>query len=201
MKKLKLRGLTVLRLSSSIETNMILSENPPKRNFLSPPGTKYPRNPREGGRQGFTIIELLLSIGLLTILLGVLTNFLLTTLDVQLRVTSLSNVEQDARYLALRLEYDVRRATSMTIPAIDGQTDTSTTLLIDGSSHTFSIQNGSLTLTSPAGTDALTSAEVTITSFSVMRVGNTGNGDTLRFQYTLASGTETKDYQTSVGLR
>lgn len=152
-------------------------------------------------RQGFTIIELLLSIGLLTILLGVLTNFLLTTLDVQLRMTSLSNVEQDARYLALRLEYDVRRATGMTIPAIDGQTDARTVLLIDESSHTFSTQNGSLMLTSPAGTDALTSAGVTITNFSVMRVGNTGNGDTLRFQYTLTSGTETKNYQTSVGLR
>lgn len=152
-------------------------------------------------RKGFTIIELLLTIGLLTILLGVLTNFLLTTLDVQLRATSLSQVEQDARYLALRLGYDVHRATGITAPAIDGQTDTSATLFIDGSNHTFSIQNGSLTMTSPTGTDALTSVGVTMTDFSAMRVGNVNNGDTLRFQYTLVGGTETQTYQTSIGLR
>lgn len=152
-------------------------------------------------RAGFTLIELLMSIGLLTVLLGVLTNLLLTMLDVQLRVSSLSQIEQDARYLARRFTYDLHRATSIITPALDGQSDTTGTIIIDGSNHTFLIQNGSLTLTSPMGTDALTSAGVTVTNFSATRVGNTNNGDTLRFQYTLTAGTETKQYQTSIGLR
>lgn len=152
-------------------------------------------------RQGFTLIELLMSIGLLTILLGVLTNLLLTTVDAQLRSASLSQVEQDARYLALRLAYDIHRAEGITAPALDGQTDASATLFIDGSNHTFSIQDGSLTLTSPGGTDPLTSVGTIASGFLVTRIGNTNGIDTLRFQYTLTAGTETKDYQISSGLR
>lgn len=152
-------------------------------------------------RPGFTLIELLMSMGLLTILLGVLTNFLLATLDVQLRATSLSQVEQDARYLALRFSYDVRRASAMTSPALDGQTDAAAVVLIDGSNHTFSIQNGSLSLTSPLGTDPLTNVGTTVSNFSVTRIGNANGLDSLRFQYTLTSGTQTQEYKTSIGLR
>lgn len=152
-------------------------------------------------RAGFTIIELLLSIGLLTILLGVLTNLLLTTLDIQLRSASSSQVEQDARYLALRLTYDVHRASAITVPVLDGQSDTVSTVIIDGSTHAFSIQNGSLSLASPLGTDPLTSVGTIVSGFLVTRIGNMNGDDTLRFEFTLTSGTETKDYQTSVGLR
>lgn len=201
MKKLKLRGLTALGFSSSIETDMLLSENPPKRDLLSPPRVKNPRGPREGGRQGFTLIELLMSIGLLTVLLGVLTNLLLTTIDVQLRASSLSQVEQDARYLALRLAYDLHRAEAITVPSLDGQSGAVAEILIGGSTYAFSIQNGMFTLTSPGGADQLTSVGTTVSNFSVTRVGNTNGNDTLRFQYTLTSGTQTQEYQTSTGLR
>lgn len=152
-------------------------------------------------RQGFTLIELLMSIGLLTVLLGVLTNLLLTTIDVQLRASSLSQIEQDARYLALRLKYDLHRASAITIPSLNGQNGAIAEILIDGSTYTFSIQNGMFTRTSPGGTDQLTSVGTTVSNFSVTRVGNTNGGDTLRFQYTLTSGTQTQEYQTSTGLR
>lgn len=152
-------------------------------------------------RQGFTLIELLMSIGLLTVLLGVLTNLLLTTIDVQLRVSSLSQVEQDARYLALRLAYDLHRAEAIVVPSLDGQSGAIAEILIDGSTYTFSIQNGMFTLTSLGGADQLTSVGTTVSNFLVTKVGNTNGIDTLRFQYTLTSGTQTQEYQTSTGLR
>lgn len=152
-------------------------------------------------RQGFTIIELLLSIGLLTILLGVLTNLLLTTIDIQLRASSLSQIEQDARYLALRLAYDLRRAEAITIPSLNGQSGAIAEILIDGSAYAFSIQNGMFTRTSPGGANQLTSIGTTVSNFSVTRIGNANGGDTLRFQYALTSGVQTQEYQTSTGLR
>lgn len=152
-------------------------------------------------RQGFTLIELLMSIGLLTVLLGILTNLLLTTIDVQLRAASLSQVEQDARYLTLRFLYDLHRATAITNPALNGQTISSATIAIGGSSYTMSVVGGALQFTSPLGTDPLTSVGTTVSNFSVTRVGNTNGQDTLRVTYALSSGSENRTYQISGGLR
>lgn len=152
-------------------------------------------------RAGFTLIELLLGMGLLTILLGVLTDLLLVTIDVQLRTTATSQIEHDARFLAQRLVYDIRRATAITDPTGNGQTTSSLTLSIEGSSYTVSVADGDLQLASPLGTDRLTSVGTTVSDFSVTRIGNMNGGDTLRLTYTLRHGAESRTYQVAGGLR
>src|SRR3990172_6790072 len=50
-------------------------------------------------RRGFTIIELILYMGMLSILLAVLSQIFVSILNVQLESQSSSSIEQDSRYI------------------------------------------------------------------------------------------------------
>ena len=76
------------------------------------------------GRRGSTLIELLLYIGIFSILTAVLFQFFGTIIDTQLESQSTSSVLLDGQYALNRFNYDIKRADSIISPAIGEQSST-----------------------------------------------------------------------------
>lgn len=158
-------------------------------------------------RAGFTIVELLIYMAIMSILLVVLSNIFTSIIDVRLESESVSAVEQDGMYILSRFTYDIPRAQSITTPASLGASTNSLSIVVDGTAYTYAVNNNNLELTTSSGTDVLNSINTTISGLSFLRLGNSGGNNTIRITYTVTSVTlqngnpETKQFQTTVGLR
>src|SRR5688572_24260327 len=67
-------------------------------------------------QKGFSLVELLIVMGLMSILLLVLTDMFTSMLNVQTSTKAHSSVTEDGRFILSRLSYDVQRASSVTTP-------------------------------------------------------------------------------------
>ncbi|KKU95749.1 MAG: hypothetical protein UY27_C0009G0012 [Candidatus Gottesmanbacteria bacterium GW2011_GWA1_48_13] len=157
--------------------------------------------------RGFTIIELLIYMGLLSGFLVVLTQIFVAALDVQLVSEATSRTREDGRYILSRLEYDAGRATAITMPAAPGQSADSLQLIIGGEAFTYAITAANVTITNTSGTQSLNGTGTTVSGFSVQRLGNTNGKQSARVNFTLIStgqgvkGSEVRSYQTTIGVR
>lgn len=158
--------------------------------------------------QGFTLIELIIYMGLLAVFMVIMTDLLSSILDVRTQSTAQSFVTSDGDYLRHRLEYDVRRATAITTPATNGTTSTTLGLTIGGSTTTFSVSGTDFLRTVGGVSDILTTSDVKISSFSATRVGNGTGRDTVKVLYTLTSKrtahnlpAEEKSFALTIGVR
>jgi Tfp pilus assembly protein PilW len=80
----------------------------------------YRKNQKVRNQDGFTIVELLIYMGLLVIMIVIFTQIFVSILDNQLRSTNTSNVADDGRYIYSRFIYDVNRADSIASPSAFG---------------------------------------------------------------------------------
>lgn len=64
------------------------------------------------GAKGFTLIELLLSVGLLALTIGLAADIIVTLVRTNGKVQVFNEVEQEANYIFLRLQRDIREALS-----------------------------------------------------------------------------------------
>jgi Tfp pilus assembly protein PilW len=159
-------------------------------------------------QKGTTIVELLLYMGILAILLTVLTSIFVSALDVQMESNAVSSVQQDGNYILARLNYDIHKAQSITIPETSGMTGNSLEIVIDGENYSYSESGNNLILTKNSETNNLNNGDSSISAFSVQRLGNAGGiEDSLRIAFTVTSktkrisGFETKNFQTNLTLR
>jgi type II secretory pathway pseudopilin PulG len=160
-------------------------------------------------QKGTTMVELLLYMGILSILLTTLTSIFVSALNVQSESQATSSVEQDGNYILARLSYDIHRAQSINIPAANGATAGNFQIVIGGINYTYSVDgNNNLILTDNLGSNNLNNYNSSISNFSVQRLGNAGGVEnTLRINFTITSrveknsGFETRDFQTNLSLR
>jgi type II secretory pathway pseudopilin PulG len=159
-------------------------------------------------QKGTTIVELLLYMGILSILLTTLTSIFISALDVQSESNATSAVEQDGNYILARLDYDIHRAQSISIPPSNGATSSGFQVLVDGANYTYTIDGNNLILTNNIGANNLNNYGTSISNFSVERFGNTGGKEnTLKINFTVTgreqrvSKLETKDFETNISLR
>ncbi len=158
-------------------------------------------------KKGLSIVELIIYMGLLSILLVVLTDVFVSIIDVRKESEAVSAVEQDGNYILARLFYDVSRASSISTPASLGASTSSLLITIGGVNYTYSLNGSNLQLVNNNGTDVLNSINTTVSSPTFLRIGNSGGKNTIQISFTVSSvtqrnhGPETKTYQTSVGLR
>lgn len=155
------------------------------------------------GSTGFTLVELIIYIALLSAFLLVLTNVFVTILRVRNESQASSSVEQDGRFILNRLSYDINRATNATVTSPDTMT-----LIIGGQNHTYSVNSSKLQLVSPSGTDFLNGSLSTVSNLTFQEVANTGGlEETIKLQFTLESTTlkgisrETRSFSTTIGRR
>ena len=162
-------------------------------------------------QEGFTLIELIIYMGLLVILLSVLTSIFMSSLDVQLESEANSAVEQDGSYILSRLAYDIHRAESVAIPVVLGGTSTTNfRIVVNGVDYTYSIDaNDNLVLQEGLGpSNNLNGYNTSISNLLVTWLGNAGKvEDNLNIIFTITSrtrkntGYETKNFQTNLALR
>ncbi|HJZ05632.1 hypothetical protein A2634_05395 [Candidatus Amesbacteria bacterium RIFCSPHIGHO2_01_FULL_48_32] len=150
-------------------------------------------------KRAFTIVEILIYMGLMAGFLVILGSILISVLDVQLETQSVSAVEQDGRYIMARLAYDIHRASSISTPGTAGLTTNSLGLDIG----TYAVVSGNLQF---AGQN-LNSYDSQITGFTVTRLGTTTH-PSLQITLDLASRSsqitgvaKTKSYLSTVSLR
>lgn len=157
--------------------------------------------------KGFTLVELLVVMGLMSGFMIILTDIATASVDVQNESSATSSVAQDGRYILARLSYDIQRASSITTPASLGATSASMVLVINGSAHTYSLNGTNLQLAGSLGTHNLNGSESNVSGFSVQRLGNAGGKDTLRTTFTVTSkaqddqGQRTQTFTTTAGRR
>lgn len=160
-------------------------------------------------QKGVTIIELVLYMGILTVLLTILTSIFVSALDVQSESQATSNVEQDGNYILARLAYDIHKAQNINIPSGNGETSGNFQIVVGGVNYTYSVDvNNNLILTNNLEANNLNGYGSDVSNFSVLRLGNIGKvEDTLKINFTVTSrtkrisGIETKDFQTNLSLR
>lgn len=156
-------------------------------------------------QQGFSIIEMMLYMGILAIMLGVLSTLFTSAVQMQLQSDSTSSVEQTGNYLLQRLIYDIHNADSITTPATLGGSDDTLVITNGSTTYTYTLDsNGNLTINDVP----LNDFDTTISNLSFTRLGNDLSDDNdIQIQFTVTSkvkspsGTETKDYKTTVGIR
>lgn len=158
-------------------------------------------------KKSFTIVELLIYMGLLAILLTVLTDIFATMLSLQTESESVSVVQQDGRYILGKLMYDINRASDVSVPSQLGDTGNTLIININGSNQEYHLVNSQLQLTNNYGINILNSSETSVDSISFKRIGNIGGKNTIVLdliissQATPQSGKEVKNFHTAVSLR
>src|SRR3989344_928646 len=129
-------------------------------------------------KKGFTLVEILLYMALLSIFLLTLVDILVSILDVQLESQATSAVDIDSRFVSNRLGYDVLRADSVILPANLGDVSDSLTVSVGASQYTYSLSGGNLVLDDGLGALNLNSSETSIPSVTFQKLGNAGGKET-----------------------
>ncbi len=135
--------------------------------------------------KGFTLIELILYMGLTVIFLGILTDLFVSTLDLKTEAEATSAVEQDGRFILSRLMYDANQngATSLT-------TD-------------YSLVDENLVLDG----EKLNSSDTKVKTMTFETLGNVGGKQSVQVNFELESiverpsGPESREYQITLGSR
>ena len=158
-------------------------------------------------QQGFTIVELLIYMGILSILLVVLVQIFTALVDLRLESEASSGVEQDGRFVLSRMIYDIHRAQGIAAPVNLGDTGSALDLVIGGQSYQYALQGTDLMLTTPAGVQKVNGYETDVSGLSFKRLGNDTGKHSVQVTYTISSktqvagGAQTKTVTTTVGLR
>ncbi len=155
-------------------------------------------------REGFTLIELILYMGILSTLLIVFMQLFAAILDTQTESRSASHIQQDEQFLLSRITYDIHRAKSVITPAIPGDSVSSLELIIDGNTYIYQIIDNNLVLSNNAGLHPLNYFQTQVSNFIIKRIGNGTTPDTLQISFTITdkgTGKETRSVSSTIGLR
>ncbi len=171
------------------------------------PTTNYQLQTTNSNRS-YTIVELLIFMGLLSVLLVVVSEVFSTILDVRKESESTSSVVQDGNYLLQRLSYDIARASAINTPVNDGDSGISMGLTIEGAAYNYDLSGGNLVLTTGGNLYPLNGVNTTITYLNFQRIGNLNDPkDTIKLNFIISSvtqrsgGPEVRNFETTVGLR
>ena len=156
---------------------------------------------------GFTLIESLIYLGILSTFLIILAEIFTSALAVQLSSQATSSVALDGQYIISRINYDLTRVQSVQQPANPGDSGNTLALNIGGNTFTYTQNGNNLTLTSTAGTNQLNGFDTTVSNLIFTRLGNSGGKPVVSVDFTLTavtvprSGAEIRTFHTTIGRR
>lgn len=158
-------------------------------------------------QQGFSLIELLVYMGLTSILIMIMSQVFVAVLGVRVESLNTTSVQQDGRFIMARLAYDIRRAQSIISPAYGTASSSMTLLIQEGSvlqTNYYSWDGTNLSVTNASNTAQLNSNRTLVTNFSVSRIGNSDQNpagrDTLSTQLDLAGNSQLEPGQQSLEM-
>jgi prepilin-type N-terminal cleavage/methylation domain-containing protein len=161
---------------------------------------------RTNNEKGFTLIEFLLYMALLSIFMLTLTDIFVSIMQSQVETTSISAVEEDGRYIMAKLTADILKASAISVPAAFGNANNVLTITVDGVAQSYGLQANNLTLTNPQGTFNLNGNGTKITAMSFVKLGTSGK-ESVKIDLTVQSvaqsngGPESRSFSTTVTRR
>ncbi len=169
---------------------------------------------KQHNSKGFTLIEMLLYMGLLGLFITVMGAVFQEILQTSLSSTATSVVQQDGKYILARIGYDVRRAKDVTVPA-PGQSASSLTLVIlengQDVEYQYNMSGSGVSLSRAGLATPIQSNETRLSQLTFTRIGNSGSmpgaKDTIQVTMLLESigevpsSLENMQFQTTYSLR
>lgn len=124
---------------------------------------------------GFTLVELLLYMGIFSILVGVLMQIFTAILATHFQSQASSSVDQDGSFIMSRITSDIHQASAIVLPT-PGTTGTTLDLTINGIDEKYMLHNNSLCLSiggTPCDTtNQMNSTNTQVSSISFKTIGN-----------------------------
>jgi len=160
-------------------------------------------------QKGFSLVELLLYMGLFSILLASLMQLFGAIIAVRLESEATSAVLQDGRFILSRFAYDVKRSSTITAPIL-GTPGSELTITGPSINYTYKIVGDNLVLKDnlTSTEEPLNSTDTKISSVTFAKLGSGGGKETVQIKITINSvairqggNPETKTFQTTVGTR
>ncbi|MEX0895517.1 MAG: prepilin-type N-terminal cleavage/methylation domain-containing protein [Patescibacteria group bacterium] len=157
-------------------------------------------------KSGFTLVELLLYFALVSILLVTVGSMFISIMEGRSTISSVTSLDRDGQFISMRLQYDLRRADSVQVPELSGESSAVLELAIDGQTITYQETNGQLLLTQ-AGESAVLHDQTIVDMFQVTRMGSADQTPLIQVRLELRSvieeqtGPRSRIFETSVGLR
>ncbi len=156
-------------------------------------------------QEGTSLIEVILYIGLFSIIIVVVVDLLITSRTLKTESESQFGLQTDAAFITSRLNYEVRSADTVTTPAGIGQTTSSLVLTSGSETHTVSLSGNNLVYQKTVGI-ATTSANLntdltTVSNLSFQALGFVGGKLSIKINFALTEvkatqqGNQTKNYE------
>lgn len=162
---------------------------------------------RDVHKLGFTLVELILYMGILSVLVLVLTDILVAIFNAQLSSQSTTSVSADGRYIYSRITYDINRAQGVALPTNLGDSSATLVATISGSTYTYGLSSGNLQVNDGTGSYVLNGPDTTVSNLQFTRIGNINGKHTFRLNYTITGKIplngriDSEVFQTTAGLR
>jgi type II secretory pathway pseudopilin PulG len=157
-------------------------------------------------QKGFSIVELLIYMALMSIFLLVLLDVFVTTLNVKLSSESTSAMSFDTRYIFSKLSHDIQNADSIVTPVL-GETTSSLQFVSSGATVAYSLNGNNLERSVGGVSMSLNGTDTQVDSISFKNIGVGGGKPTIQINYIVRSkivvsgGTQTQTINTTIGTR
>ncbi len=151
---------------------------------------------------GFSILELLIYMGVSAFLLGSLTQIFVLISRLRLDTQASSELQQDGMFLLSRMSYDLARSGTITTPALGSQGAILQTDMIKYSLDA----NNHIQITDLSGSDMISGYDTTVSGLNFLHL-KSGSKDNVQVSFTLTSkvvkagGSQTKQFITTIGTR
>ncbi len=142
------------------------------------------------GDRGFTLVELMIYLGLSAIMLVILSQLFGTILEESVKVQNYSAVQTDGRYILGRLKTQLNNADSVSVPAGLGDSAGELIMIVGGTSYHYYVSNGHLYLNDSTGDYLISDLSTRVTDVVFTRTGNTGGKPVILIQFTSSTGVE-----------
>lgn len=159
------------------------------------------------GNKGVTIVELIIYLGLSTIMLVILSQLFVAILEESVKVQNYSSVQTDGRYVLGRLKMQLNNADSVSVPANLGDSSGELILAQSGITYHYYVTNQQLYLNDGTGDYLVSDPDTQITDVLFTRTGNADGKPVILIEFTSsngASGTvqyESQAFKGAGGLR
>ncbi len=159
------------------------------------------------GNKGVTIVELMIYLGLSTIMLLILSQLFVAILEESVKVQNYSAVQADGRYVLGRLKMQLNNADSVSVPASLGDSAGELVLTEGGVTYRYYVNSEHLYLSDGTGDYLVSDLDTRITDALFTRTGNADGKPVILIEFTSSSGVagtvqhESQIYKGAGGLR
>lgn len=157
-------------------------------------------------RKAFTLVELIIFMGIFSILIFIISDLFVNSLKAKSQGESVAVVNQDADFVLAKLEYDLHQGYGLTQPSL-GLTGSSVSFLKGGEQITYRLSGNNLERVIGTDVQVLNSYRTRITTAEFTNIGNATGKSTVKIAITFESTTLTEgkpeviSLDTTVGLR